>query len=135
MIALLILCLAADLTSIKSEPNLEHRSELALDYAAAELDTARDSYNGGDAAKMQAALGELREAVDLCYQSLQDTGKNARNNKHFKHAELKTRELMRRLDGLRESVSFAERDAVEQVRAKVAEVHDELLQGIMSKKK
>lgn len=135
MIALLILCLAADLNSIRSEPNLERRSEIALDYATAQLDAARDAYNGGEAPKMQAALGELKEAVDLCFRSLQETGKNARNNKHFKHAELKTRELLRRLDGLRESVGFGDREAVEQVRMKVAEVHDELLQGIMSKKK
>jgi hypothetical protein len=135
MNALLILCLAGDLSSIKSEPNLERRSELSLEYAASELDTARDSYNAGDSSKMQSALDEMGASVDLCYQSLLATGKNPRNNNHFKRAELKTRELVRRLDGLRDVVGFDERALVEKVREHVAEVHDELLKGIMSKKK
>jgi len=133
--SLVILCFALDLNAIKSEPNLERRSEMALDYAQTQLDAARDAYNGGDLAKWRSALDELGAAVELSYRSLQETGKNARNNKHFKRAELKTHELVRRLDGLRQSVSVDDRDAVEKVRAKVSEVHDELLQGIMSKNK
>jgi hypothetical protein len=61
--------------------------------------------------------------------------KNPRNNKYFKKAELRTRELIRRLDGLAHLVSVDERDAVGKVREHVAEVHDNLLKGIMSKKK
>jgi hypothetical protein len=133
--ALVILCLIMDLSSIKSEPNLERRSDMALDYASAELDTARDSYSAGDFDKWRSALGDVGDAVKLSYQALEETGKNARNDKHFKHAELKTREFLRRLDGLRQLVSAEDQDAVDKVRASVAEVHDELLQGIMSKKK
>jgi len=133
--ALLILCLLADLSSIKSEPNLEKRSGMALDYAASEVDAARDSYNSGDLAKYREALEQIRSAVELSYQSLQDTGRSARKDKHFKHAELRTRELLRRLDGLRDEVNFDDRAALDTVRTRVSEVHDQLLQGIMSKKK
>ena len=133
---LLIAILAFDLASIKNEPNLEKRSELALDHAGAELDEAREAYNAGDVAKMESALGEVGESVELAYHSLTDTGKDARRNpKFFKRAELRTRELMRRLEGIRESVSYQDRALVEVVRDRVAEVHDELLKGIMSKKK
>jgi hypothetical protein len=136
----MILFLAAslsvdDLSAIKSEPNLERRSDLALDYAAAALDDARDFYNSGDAAKWRSALDDLKDAVELSYQSLEETGKNARNNKHFKHAELKTREFLRRLDGLRDVVGFEDREALEKIREQVSQVHDELLQSIMSRKK
>jgi hypothetical protein len=128
--------LAFDLGSIKNEPNLERRSELALAYANTALDQAREAYDAGDVAKTEAALGELRESVELAYQSLEETGKDARRNpKFFKRAELKTRELMRRLDGLRSTVGFEDRPLVEKVRDRVAEVHDDLLKGIMSKKK
>jgi len=133
---LLIAILAFDLASIKNEPNLEKRSELALDHAGTELDEAREAYNAGDVAKMESALGEVGESVELAYHSLTDTGKDARRNpKFFKRAELRTRELMRRLEGIRESVSYQDRALVEVVRDRVAEVHDELLKGIMSKKK
>ncbi len=73
--------------------------------------------------------------MELSFQSLEETGKSARNNKYYKRAELRTRELLRRLDGLRDLVGFEERSLVEKVRDRVAEVHDDLLKGIMSKKK
>jgi hypothetical protein len=74
--------------------------------------------------------------VDLAYQALEETGKDARRNpKPFKRAELKTRELLRRLDGIRELVGYEDRALVDKIRDRVAEVHDNLLKGIMSKKK
>lgn len=133
--ALLMMVLAADLASVRSEPNLERRSEMALDYANQSVDAARDAYNAADAAKMQAALAEAQEAVDLAYQALSESGKNPRNNKYFKRAELRTRELVRRLNGLAQTVDVDDRDPVNKIRDHVAEVHDNLLQGIMSKKK
>ena len=133
---LLIAVLLFDLASIKNEPNLEKRSELALDNAGTALDQAREAYNSGDDAKMQLALDEVGASVELAYHSLTDTGKDARRNpKFFKRAELRTRELLRRLEGVREMVSFQDRGQVEVVRDRVAEVHDNLLKGIMSKKK
>jgi hypothetical protein len=39
------------------------------------------------------------------------------------------------LEGLRQSVNFEDRALVETVRERVSEVHDELLKGLMSKKK
>src|SRR5271165_34350 len=133
MNALLILCLAFDLAAIKLEPNLERRSELALGNASAAMDAARDA--SGDEAKLKEALHELRESVDLAYQSLVDSGKSARRNpKFFKKAELKTRELMRRLEGLAQAVDAEDRVLVEGVRERVSKVHDDLIQDIMQKK-
>ena len=42
MVLLLTLMLALDLSGIKSEPKLEKRSQLALQFADSELDSARD---------------------------------------------------------------------------------------------
>src|SRR5580704_572431 len=99
--------LAIDLASVKMEPNLEKRSDLALDNATAALDQARTAYNSGDVAKTEVALNEVGESVDLAYHSLEETGKDARRNpRPFKRAELRTRELLRRLEGIRELVSF-----------------------------
>jgi hypothetical protein len=129
----LLICLAFDLAAIKLEPNLERRSELALGNASAAMDSARDAST--DEAKLKAALQELRESVDLAYQSLVDSGKSARRNpKFFKKAELKTRELMRRLEGLAQAVDADDRVFVESVRDRVSKVHDDLIQNIMQKK-
>jgi hypothetical protein len=132
---ILVLTLAFDLATIKSEPNLEKRSELALLNANSALDSARDAYNKGDLDRTETNLNEVLESVDLAYQSLSDTGKDPRKDRFFKQAELRTRALLRRLEGLGETMSAADRGIVEKVRNEVSEIHDNLLTGIMSKKK
>lgn len=140
MIWVMMLAFAAlagqDLSSIRNEPNSGRRSELALEYASGAMDNARDANAAGEIAKMKAALNEVGGAVELAYESLTESGKDPRHDtKHYKHAELKTRELLRRLDGLSQSMDVEDRPAADKVRAEVAKIHDELLQGIFSKKK
>jgi hypothetical protein len=133
---ILVLTLAFDLTAIQSEPNLEKRSERALDYANLALDAARDDYNSGNYDKSQNELQEVCDSVDLAYQSLSDTGKDPRKDpKFFKRAELRTRELLRRLEGVGQGMSQVDRGTLDKVRERISEVHDNLLNGIMSKKK
>jgi hypothetical protein len=131
---LMLVLLALDLSTIRSEPNLEKRSDLALEHANTALDSARDAVTAGDSAKVQAALAEVRESVELSWHSLTDTGKYARNNNFFKRAEVRTRAFLRRLDGLHDIAQVEDQPAIEKVRARVVEIHDELIQGIMSKK-
>jgi hypothetical protein len=127
---------AADLATIQQEPSLERRSQLAMDYAGAALDAARTAYQASDLEKAKMSLGEVGAAVDLAFDSLQQTGKEARRDpKFFKRTELSTRQLLRRLEGLAESMSFEDRAVAEKVRDRVAAIHDDLLQGIMGKKK
>ena len=132
---ILVLALAFDLASVKSEPNLEKRSELALTNANTALDSARDAYGQGDLDKTQANLDEVLDSVDIAYQALSDTGKDPRKDRFFKRAELRTRELIRRLEGLGQTMSIADRGTVDKVRDRVSQIHDNLLKGIMSKKK
>jgi exonuclease VII small subunit len=133
---ILVLALAFDLTAIQSEPNLERRSERALDNANLALDAARDDYNSGNYDKSQSELKEVRDSVELAYQSLSDTGKDPRKDpKFFKRAELRTRELLRRLEGVGQGMSQIDRGTLDKVRERISEVHDNLLNGIMSKKK
>lgn len=133
---ILVLALAFDLAAVKSEPNLEKRSERALDNAYMALTAARDAYEHGDTAKTQSALEEVGESVDLAYDSLSQTGKDPRKSpKYFKRAEMKTRELLRHLDELRESMSLVDRGPLDRVRAHISDIHDNLLQGLLTKTK
>jgi hypothetical protein len=126
---------ALDLGTIKKEPNLERRSDLALQYANSALDAARDAYAAGDVDKTGAAIEEVGSSVDLAYDSLGQTGKDPRRSpKFFKRAEMSTRQLLRRLDGMIESMSVADRLVAEKVRGRVADIHENLLKGIMKKK-
>jgi hypothetical protein len=127
---------ATDLGAIKQEPNLERRSDLALQYASSALDTAREAYTAGDVGKTGAAIEEVGSSVDLAYDSLGQSGKDPRRSpKFFKRAEMSTRQLLRRLDGMIESMSVADRMLAEKVRGRVADIHENLLKGIMSKNK
>ena len=136
MILVLALLLAfADMTAVKSEPDLEKRSELALVNADREIDEARKAYNAGDQKAEQAALDELTESVNLSYEALQQTQKAPRKSKYYKRAELRLQALIRRLNALRDDVGFESRQLVEPVIAKVSSIHDQLITDIMSKKK
>jgi hypothetical protein len=126
--------LALDLTAVRSEPNLEKRSDLALKHADAAVSAARDAYKAGEFEGLKSRLEEVRESVDLSFKSLADSGKNPRRANSYKRAEQATRQLVRRLDGLRDTMSLVDREALDPVRARVAEVHDQLLTAIMRKK-
>src|SRR5260370_35786748 len=116
---------AADLASIRQEPNLERRSQLAMDYANSALDAAHNQYRAGDTAKTETTLGDVGASVDLAYQSLLDTGKEARRDpKFFKRTELATRQLLRRIEGMAESVSCQARPVGEKLGDGVASITD-----------
>jgi hypothetical protein len=127
----------APLGTIKSEPKPERRAEMALDNADAALKAATDAYLvKGDLKQTNAALDEVSESVELAYTSLTETHKNpSRSPKHFKRAEIKTRELLRRLSDFREQMSVDDRGAVDRTRSAVQKVHEDLLEGIMGGKK
>lgn len=132
----LALTLAFDLTSVKSEPNLEKRSELALDHANVALNEARDDYNAGNVDKTVTELGEMCDSVEVAYEALTNTGKDPRKDpKFFKRAELRTSELLRRLESLAPGMSGVDHGMLDNVRARISAIHDNLLKGIMSRKK
>jgi|SRR5579872_3194367 len=136
MIATIALFLMfGDITGIKGEPNLERRSDLAIDNADHAIDDARAAYQAGDMAKTEAALKEVRESVDLALDSLDNSGKKPRSNSHYKKAEMRVNKMLRRLSGFRDEMSVDDRKPVDEVMARLQEVHDRLLAEIMSKNK
>ena len=126
----------ADITAVKSEPDLEKRSELALANADRAIDEAKLAYNSGDDQAQHAALIEVQESVEASYEALEHSNKKpAHAVSIIKNAELKVRALMRRLTSFREEVSFDTRQSVDAVIKKLSEVHDQLINDVMSKKK
>jgi hypothetical protein len=125
----------ADITAVKTEPNLEKRSDLALEDANRAIDAARAAYQAGDVQKAIAELNEVREAAEVSLESLESSGKEPRRSKYFKNAEIKLRLMMRRLSGFRDEMSVEDRKPLEDAAARLQEVHDRLLLEIMSKKR
>ena len=127
----------AGLDTIQSEPNPEKRAQAALDKAGAALKSAKEAYlEKGDLQRTLASLDELQRLVQLAYDSLLDTHKNpSRSPKHFKRAEITTRELLRHLDDFRGQMSVEDRADLDKARAVIQKVHESLLEGIMGGKK
>jgi hypothetical protein len=128
--------LRADLKQAMAEPNLEKRSKLALENASAAYQTARAAYDAGENEKVAAAAAEITESVDLAFTSLMKTGKDPRKSpKWFKQAEIETRNLLRRLETFQQQMSFGDREMLDKTKAKVQQVHDDLLVGLMEGKR
>ena len=127
--------LRADLQAARGEKDLGKRSRLALDNAALALQAARLAYQQGDLEASKAACSEIRESVELAYQSLADMHRNPRNSPHwFKSAEVATRDLLRRLDTFGRDMGYEDRPMLEPVQQSVQQVHDKLLLGLMEGK-
>ena len=126
----------ADLKQALAEPNLEKRSQLALNNATAAYKAARAAYEKGETDQVEAGISEIQESVELAFTSLTQTGKDPRRSpKWFKKAEMDTRELLRRLEAFEHDMGFSDRPMLEKVKAKVAQVHDDLLVGLMEGKR
>jgi len=124
------------LAALQQEPNLERRSQLAMESANSALDSARASYQANDLDKTRASLDDVGDAVSLAYDSLKQTGKEARRDpKFFKRTELATRQILRRIEGVAESMNFEDRSLLNKVRERVAAIHEDLIEDIMGKKK
>lgn len=127
--------LRADLQQARAEPNLEKRSMLALANAAQALGKAREAYSTGDNAQVETLAKDIKESVELAETSLHETGKNPRKSpKWFKRAENSTRDLLRRLDSFQLEMDVADRPMLDAVKAKVQQVHDDLLFGVLEGK-
>jgi hypothetical protein len=125
----------ADIGAVKLEPDLEKRSELALANADHAIDEARQAFSNGNDQAQQTALMEVQESVAASYDALEHSNKNPRRSKYYKNAEMKVRALMRRLTSFREEVSFEMRQSVDGVIKRLSDVHDQLINDVMSKKK
>lgn len=128
-------CWGQDLDSIRSDRDPEHRSERALDAAERTLSASRDDYAAGEYKKALAGVNEIRQAVDLARESLVESHKNPRKSKYFKRAELRLRELARHLEEFKRDSAVDDRPPIDSLIAHVNDIHDELLTGILEKKK
>jgi hypothetical protein len=126
----------ADLAAVKAEPNLEKRSEKALVYAGELLTAMRGELDRGDVAKIKQQLVDFQNAIDLSVDSLEATGKNARSNpKYFKRAEVRLRELNRRLATFKSDMDLDDRPLLDGVRDHVAKKIDHLVEWTLRGKK
>lgn len=124
--------LSADLKKAMAEENLEKRSRLAIENAEATLKAARKAYESGNLPQSQALMDETLASIELADESLRQTGKNPRKKpKHFKHAEMKIRDLLRNIESLENLMSYTDRPGIKKLKTRTRQIHEGLLAGIM----
>ena len=126
----------ADLKAALAERDLGKRSKLALENANSAMKEARAAFEKGESPALTAAVNEVQESVDLAYDSLKSTGKDPRKSpKWFKHAEIETRDLLKKVETLQRDLNFQDRPMLDKLKARLQQVHDDLLVGLMEGKK
>lgn len=127
---------APSLDQIRGDANLEHRAKVAVEFAAAAEKSAEANYSKGDMAAVEADLKTIVAAVETARDALAQTGRPAsRHPGPYKAAELKTQDILARLNDLEKRMDADERGVIQAPRARIQEIHDEWFDGIMSKKK
>lgn len=127
----------ADLDAVKQAPaNPDKQSSLALDLAEQSVKKARTLVKeAGTREALSQQLKATGDATEFSLKVLRDTGKPAKKmSGPFKKGEIRTRELLRQLEDLSNSISIDDREPVHQATARVEAVHDDFLKGIMSGK-
>jgi hypothetical protein len=117
------------LTELQAEQNPQRRSEKALMLADTAFDNARGFYLKGEIEKGDAQLENMTKALNACVDSLNE----AHKGKFYKKAEMNVAMLQRRMDGLLIDLSAQSRGWAEYINRKLDEIHDKLLNGVMSK--
>jgi hypothetical protein len=121
------------LDSVRKEPNLTRRAQRALEHSEREMARAQKIVRDfGSKTELEGALAQVAEGAELALQSLRETGRPPRRlSRDYKRGELKTRDLLRKLEDLEKALSLDDRPLVEAIRVKVSRVHEDFLAGVM----
>jgi len=136
MLLLLAQPVPSSLDQLRSDGNLEHRARSAVEFAALAERSAEAAYSKGDMAAVAAELKTMETAVEIARDAFVQTGKTPqRHAGPYKSAELRTQEVLIRLNDLEKRMDADERHVVDGPKTKVQEIHDAWFEGIMGKKR
>ncbi|MBL8176524.1 MAG: hypothetical protein JNK48_17745 [Bryobacterales bacterium] len=123
------------LAAVRAEREPEKRYWKALELAASAAAAARTKYEAGLLEEFRSSLILTKDAVVLCDETLRGTGKDpAKNPKHFKRAEQKIRDIIRKLSGLHDAVSIDDRAPVRDTRDALQKLQEELVTDIVGRR-
>ncbi len=114
---------------LKAQHDPGKRSEMALSFADAAFDSAREFYDKGQIEKGDAQLEDMTNALNECLASAE----TAHKAKFYKKAEQNVALLQRRIKTLMDDLEFQKRGWAEYTNRKLDEIHDKLLAGVMAK--
>jgi hypothetical protein len=121
---------------IATEHDPVQRARLEVRLADMILDQTCKQYAEGDVEKGEASLKEMLSLSEHAYDDLFSTKRDPRSKPAgFKESEILMRQFARKLDDLRQTLPFDDRAPVEKALARVRDMHEDLLLGLMRVKK
>jgi hypothetical protein len=117
---------------IAAEHGLVQKAKLEIRLADLLLEKARKEYTEDDVDKGKASIEEMAAVTEQAYNHLFETHRDARSGPGaFKDTEILMRSFIRRLTDLGKSQPFDDRPPIEKALARMREMHEDLLNGIM----
>ncbi len=121
---------------VKAEPNPARRARAGVNFAAIAERKAEAAFSRSDMKEAVAELNIMKESMEVTRDSLIASRKTpGRDADLYKYAELRSRELLIRLDDLERRLAVEDRELVAVPKARVQEIHDFWFDGIMSRRR
>lgn len=124
-----------ELDAVKKETSPDRRQRKALDLMDSSFRQAQDALReNSPPGKVQALLDQMADAAEYSLAALRETGKKpGKMTKQYKRGDLRTRELIRKLDSFINAMAYGDRPAAEKSKVRIQVVAEEYLIGAMSK--
>ena len=123
------------LDQVKSVRQPDLRARAGIDFAAIAERNAEASFAKGDMNNMAAQLTAMKKSLEIARDAFIASKETpGRNPQLYKYAELHSRELLVRLEDFERRMFAEDRDLVAVPKARVQEIHDLWLDGILSQK-
>ncbi|MCC7154526.1 MAG: hypothetical protein IT161_08120 [Bryobacterales bacterium] len=125
-----------DLEAAKKETSPDRRQRRALDLMDASFHQAQDALRENSPPdKVQALLDQMADAAEYSLAALRETGqKPGKMTKQYKRGDLRTRELIRKLESFINAMAYGDRPAAVKTKVRIQVVAEEYLLGAMSRK-
>ena len=116
---------------LKGQTDPVGRTKTGIRIAGILLTLVSDSVKRGDSEVMEARLGEYVAAIQDAYQTMVQTGRDARKKPGgFKELEIALRQHVRQLQDIGGALSFDQRDPVVKAKEQASNIRDELLKAL-----
>ena len=118
-------------TKIGQESDPVKKAKLEVKLGRLRLQEAFTSYTAGKYEDCWKRLGSYQDTMDQAWTDLQASGKSAAKKPDgFKQLDIGLRESRRDLENFETHITFAEREAVEKIRAKTEDLHNRVLKAL-----
>ncbi len=107
---------------------VQEQPKLFLEVAAQQLKTADAAYNEGNVDAGRAAVDDVASYSEKAATAA------ISSRKHLKHTEIKIRDMAHKLDGIRRTLNFEDREPLQEAISRMEKLRSDLLNAMFAPK-